>query len=126
MERQRHLGAALGSRTFVESYVTGMVQKWVREQLAAIVSSHPHAAYTAMTHGLSSKWSYLSRMIPNISDLFQPLENAIRYKILPTLTSRSAFTDQERDLFALPIDWEALASPNPPSPLTSCLTVYNR
>ena len=120
MEGQRHLGAALGSRTFVESYVTGMVQKWVREQLAAIVSSHPHAAYTAMTHGLSSKWSYLSRMILNIS------ENAIRYKILPTLSSRSAFTDQERDLFALPIDWEALASPTSPSLLTSCLTVYNR
>ena len=76
------LGAALGSRTFVETYVTGKVQEWVREveQLAAIARSQPHAAYAAMTHGLSSKWTYLSRTIPNISDLFQPLENVIRYK----------------------------------------------
>ena len=76
------LGAALGSRTFVETYVTGKVQEWVREveQFAAIARSQPHAAYAAMTHGLSSKWTYLSRTIPNISDLFQPLENVIRYK----------------------------------------------
>ena len=39
-EGKRHLGAALGSRTFVETYVTGMVQ----EQLAAIASSQLHAA----------------------------------------------------------------------------------
>ena len=104
MEGQRHLGVAVGSRAFVETYVTGKVQESVRkvEQLAAIASSQPHPAYTAMTQGLLSKWSYLSRTIPNISDLFQPLENAIRYKFLTTLTGRSAFTNQERDLFALP------------------------
>lgn len=45
-EGKRHLGAALGPRTFVETYVTGMVQEWVREveQLAAIASSQLHAA----------------------------------------------------------------------------------
>jgi len=114
-EGQRHLGAALGSRTFVETYVTGKVQEWVREieQLAAIASSQPHAAYAALTHGLSSKWSYLSRTISNISDLFQPLENAIRYKFLPALTGRSAFTEQERDLFALPTRLGGLGIPNP-------------
>ena len=98
-EGQRHLGAALGSQAFVETYVTGKVQEWVREveQLAAIARSQPHAAYAAMTHGLSSKWTYLSRTIPNISDLFQPLENAIRYKCLPALTGRSAFTEQKRE-----------------------------
>ena len=127
-EGQRHLGAALGSRTFVETYVTGKVQEWVREieQLVAIASSQPHAAYAASTHGLSSKWSCLSRTISNISELFQPLENAIRYKLLPTLTGRSAFTEQERGLFARPTRLGGLRIPTPPSPLTSCSTVHNR
>ena len=74
-EGQKHLGAALGSQTFVETYVTGKVQEWVREveRLAALARSQPHAAYAAMTHGLSSKWTYLSRMIPNIMTSFSLL-----------------------------------------------------
>ena len=46
MKGQRHLGAALGSCTFVESYVTGMVQEWVREvsswQLLPVASYMQH------------------------------------------------------------------------------------
>ena len=114
-EGQRHIGAALGSQTFVETYEMGRVQEWVREveQLAAIARSQPHAAYTAMTHGLSSKWMYLSRTIPNISDLLQPLENAICYKCLPALTGRSSFTEQEKDLLALPTRLGGLGIPSP-------------
>ena len=114
-EGQRHLGAALGTQTFVEAYVTSKVQEWVREvkQLAKIANSQPHAAYAALTHGLTSKWSYLSRTIPDIGDLFLPLEHTIRYDLLPALTGRSGFTDQERDLFALPTRLGGLGIPNP-------------
>ena len=62
----------------------------------------PHAAYSALTHGLSSKWSYLSRVTPNISHLLNPLDVALRAKLLPALTGRSTPNDQERALFALP------------------------
>ena len=46
----------VGSQTFMETYVMGKVQEWVREveQLAAIANSQPHTAYAAMKHGLSS------------------------------------------------------------------------
>ena len=83
------------------------------KQLAKITSSRPHAAYTALMHGLTSKWSYLSRTIPDISDLFLPLKHAIHYDLLPALTGRSGFTDQERDLFALPTRLGGLGIPNP-------------
>ena len=49
----------------------------------------PHAAYSALTHGLSSKWSYLSRVTPNNSHLLNPLDVALRAKLLPALTGRS-------------------------------------
>ena len=53
---KRHLGAALGSKTFTEEYVSAKVQDWVKEiqQLAKVALSQPHAAYAAFTHGLSS------------------------------------------------------------------------
>ena len=114
-EGRRHLGAALGSQTFVEAYVSGKVEEWIKEikQLAKIASSQPHAAYAALTHGLTSKWSYLSRTVPHIGDLFLPLENAIRHDLLPALTGRSCFTNQERELFALPIKMGGLGIPDP-------------
>ena len=69
---KRHLGAAIGTHSFVENYVQRKVSGWVREveQLSSIVTTQPHAAYAAFTHGLTSKWT---RTIPDIKDLFQPL-----------------------------------------------------
>ena len=45
------------------------IAQWVGEVslLSAIAITQPHAAYAAFTHGLSSKWSYLSRILPNLS-----------------------------------------------------------
>ena len=51
--------------------------KFKNFQLAEIATSQPHAAYAAFVHGLSSRWTYLSRTIPEVSDLFQPLEDAM-------------------------------------------------
>ena len=78
-EGKRHLGAAVGSRSYTKEYVAGKVRKWSEEfkQLANVAQTQPHAAYCAYTHGLSSRWSFLSRTIPDISDLLQPLEEAI-------------------------------------------------
>ena len=101
---QRHLGAALGSATFVEKFVSDKVKKWVDEViiLTDIARSQPHAAFAALCHILINKWSYLARTISNIGDLFTPLEEAIRFQLLPAITGRDAFSDLEQDLFALP------------------------
>ena len=50
-----------------------------------------------------SKWNYLTRTVPNIGNLLQPLEEVIRRKFLPSLTGQNAFNDVTRDLLALPI-----------------------
>jgi len=43
---KRHLGAALGSKTFTEEYVNDKVQRWTKDimNLAQVASSQPHAA----------------------------------------------------------------------------------
>ena len=62
---KRHLGAAIGAKSFTEEYVSRKVGEWVNEikSLSTIALTQPHAAYAAFTHGLSSHWTYISRTI---------------------------------------------------------------
>ena len=48
-EGERHLGAAIGSRSFAEKYVNNKVENWIEEikRLAKAAVSQPHAAYAA-------------------------------------------------------------------------------
>ena len=98
-----HLGAALGTEAFVYEFVNGKVQQWVEEvkHLSLIAQTQPHAAYSAFSHGLSSKWAYLCRIVPNIEELIQPLEDAICHHFIPALTGKSPPNDMERNLFSL-------------------------
>ena len=64
-------------------------------------------------HGFSSKWNFLLRTCPGIADLFQPLENAIRQKFIPSLTSKDPPNDLVRDLFSLPFRYGGLSISNP-------------
>ena len=115
MVRGINLGAALGTQLFTREYVAKQMQKWVEEvkQLATIAESQPHAAYAALTHGLIGRCSYLSQTVCNISDLLQPLEDAIRHHLISALTGRAGITDLERELLALPTRSGGLGIPNP-------------
>ena len=57
-----YLGAAIGSREYVAGQVESKVNEWTSniQCLATIAMTQPHAAYTALTHGLMSKWTYES------------------------------------------------------------------
>ena len=112
---KRHLGAALGSDSFVMTYVCKKVATWVQEveRLSSIAITQPQSAFAAFTHGLTSKWSYLSRTIPDIGNLLQPLEDAIRLHFLPKPTGQNPFNDTERELMALPARLGGLGISNP-------------
>jgi len=59
---QRHLGAALGSREYLEQYVGSKVEDWVSQvvKLAEFAMSQPQACYAAFTSGLRHQWTHLS------------------------------------------------------------------
>ena len=101
---KQHLGAALGSRSFVESYMQDKVGQWVDiiKNLSVIARTQPHAAYSAFIHGLSSKWIYFLRTIPDTADLLVPLDEVINTHFIPALTGRQSVCDTERQLLALP------------------------
>ena len=125
---KRHLGAALGSRSFTEEYVSCKVKEWVDDimHLAAVASSQPHAAYAAFTHGLSSRWKYLSRAIPDIEDLLLPLEKAIHQHLIPALTGREACSPTERELLSLPARLGGLGLINPATNSSEAFTASER
>ena len=54
---QRHLGAAISSRSFTEEYVSRKVKLWCDEilTLSNIAKTHPHSAYAAFVHGVLHK-----------------------------------------------------------------------
>ena len=110
-----HLGAALGSKEFVEQFVSDRVHRWTQEllTLSDIAKSQPHAAHAAFTHGFVHKFSFLCRTIPNIEGYLHPLENCIRSNFIPSLTGRSPPNDLERDLLGLPPRLGGLGITNP-------------
>lgn len=111
-----HLGAALSTTSsFAELYVKCKVEKWREEllELCSIAQTHPQAAYAAFTHGLLSKWTYLTRTMENIGPLLQPLEDTIRMKFIPSLCGGPPPSDELRNMLALPCRLGGLGILNP-------------
>ena len=104
-EGKKYLGAPLGTDAFVHSFIHQQISTWEKELklLSKFAVTQPHAAYAAFTHGFTSKWTYLTRVVPNVSDLFAPLEAIIRQIFLPSVTGQSSSSDSERELLALPV-----------------------
>ena len=100
---RRHLGAAIGNTEFVKSYVNEKLSSWTDElnRLSYIAQTQPHAVYTAFTHGLKHKFTYLMRTIPNISELLKPLDVAIN-NFVKSLFNNYNFNETERLLLSLP------------------------
>ena len=103
-EGRPYLGAPLGSPEFKSIFLQERVCQWWNDiiQLSNFASSQPHAAYSAMIHGLSSRWTFLTRTVCDLSSQLAPLEEAIRLHLLPKLCLHAP-NDSERAMFALPI-----------------------
>ena len=59
-EDRKHLGAALGSRDFLEEYVGEKVEEWVAQVtgLAEFATTQPQSSYAAFVFGLRHRWTY--------------------------------------------------------------------
>ena len=113
-EGERHMGAVIGSEEFKQKYVEDKISKWVSDVvvLAEIAQDEPQAVYASFTKAISHRWTYIQRTIPNISHLFEPLEQAIRDTLIPAIIGRKV-SDMERKIFALPVKLGGLGIYNP-------------
>lgn len=99
-----YLGAAIGSTTYVENYIQSKVSSWCSQlrTLAEFAFTQPQAAFSALNHSLSSKWTCLCQTTLNTSHLMTPLDEVLSTHLLPALTWNPVPNDTETTLFALP------------------------
>ena len=121
-EGRPYLGAPLGSPEFISTFLEDKVSQWQQDvlRLSRFSSSQPHASYSAMVHGLSSPWTFLSRTVRNLSSYLTPVEEAIRLH-LPRLCLHPP-NDSKRAVLALPIRFgvlDYLIRVNPPRTATT-------
>ena len=113
---ERHLGAAIGSSSFRNRFVSGKVDLWAQDVklLTEVAKEEPQVAYTAFVKSISHRWTYMQRTIPGIAHLFQPLEDVIRNEFLPALIGRT-LSDMERRMVSLPVRLGGLGISDPVS-----------
>lgn len=113
-EGTRHLGAAVGNTSFRHTYIKEKVSQWVRkvEKFSEEAATQPHAAFAACTHCLQGQWTFLSRTMPHCEDHFQPLEKAMRERLIRALLNRQV-SDPERDMLSLPARMGGMGIFNP-------------
>ena len=64
------------------------------------------------TKSICHRWVFVQRTIPNISDLFIPLEECIRQVLIPAIVGRKV-SDAERMILSLPVRFGGLGISNP-------------
>ena len=69
---ERLLGSVIGTDSFREQYIKNKVESWVKD--LQLLSKHaqddPQAAYSAFTKGVSSRWTFFQRTVPDVSELY--------------------------------------------------------
>ena len=105
---KQYLGVANGTTSFQNQLIDKKVTEWVEEikTLSTIAKTEPHAAFSAFTHGLSSKWNHFLRVTDfeslSATKQLQPLEGAVRTLFIPALTGHSPPGDLVRELLTFP------------------------
>lgn len=115
----RDLGGAIGSDSYTSVFLEGKVKRLCEQvaHLSTIAKVSPQAAHSAFLHGIRHKWTYLQRIHPGVSSLFEPLERVIREKFIPALLGGRQVSDIEREMLALPAKRGGMGLDDP---TTSC------
>ena len=110
----RHLGAAVGSASFVEAYLDAKVASWVAqvERLSDVAATQPHAAYAAFVFGLRHRWTFVQRTMPTAQEHMEPLQAAIRQRLVPALIHHQP-SDLEMELLTLPASLGGMSFDDP-------------
>ena len=115
-EGKRLLGAVIGNNDFEEKFTETIISPLIQQvsRLAEVAQTQLQAAHAAFTHSLIGKWTFLTRTSSSsIAKHLQTLEDAIRLRLIPSLTGRSPPGNDEGDLLALPPRVGGLGIVNP-------------
>ena len=103
IQGSRILGAALGTRSFVEKFVCLICLCWLRRTHRQLTQCSPTVCPVSGPSSCAQS---------RIGALFQPLEDEIRQFFLPAITGRQALSDTEREFVAVPARLGGLGGSN--------------
>jgi hypothetical protein len=106
----RDLGAAIGSTSFKEKYVSKKISTWCSqiESLSKIAISSPQAAHAAFIHGLRHRWTFLQRTM-QVAESLKLLEDVLRNNYIPSLLGGRHVDETERKILSLPTRYGGLS-----------------
>ena len=85
----RYLGGYIGGKVHRNKWVDAKVAKWADQ-----------TAFAGLTISLQNEWQYLSRTVLDIGHRFEPVERAIRQRLLPELMGLESISGEMRQLMA--------------------------
>ena len=113
----RYIGSFIGSTESQQSWLQPKIDKWVEnvKLLSKAARRFPQTAYAGLAKSLQMEWTYLQRVVPDVSAFFEPIEEAITSDFLPALLAGGmAETDEAfRNLTCFPVRYAGLGIPNP-------------
>ena len=110
----QYLGAAIGTEAFLGEFKETKVEEWAKhtEILANYAASEPHAAYSALTHGLVNRWNYVFRTMAVSAEDLAPLERELHSSLLPELVGQPSVPLKDIDILKLPTRDGGMALPD--------------
>jgi len=67
-DERPHLGAVIGSSTYITQYVSSL-SCYLGSRITAAFFVCCYPTYSAFTHGLICKWLFIARTIPDVVDI---------------------------------------------------------
>ena len=110
---RKYLGGTIGKEEFKSTYIKSRVNEWVEQiqSLSEIAKCQPQCAYSGFIGGFVNKFTYHIRVIGNIKEYLQPVDDAIDNMLIPSLSEGHRCSALERKLLALPVKLGGLAIP---------------
>ena len=95
----------IGTPSACKEYIESEIEKTatLTEKLSKIAKSLPQNAYSCYTKGVQNKLSFLTRTTPEAFKKMDEIEKNVRQQLLPSITGKNHITDEDRNLFALPL-----------------------
>lgn len=113
----RYLSSFLGDTTLCDALIGDKVRGWVQgiESLAAAALKFPQSAHAGLLKSYQHRWTFMQRVIPQISARFAPVEAALKDVYLTSLFGRTDIDSHVhvREMSALPIRHGGLSIPKP-------------
>jgi len=108
------LGSVIGTEPSREQYIKNKVKDWVKDLqlLSKYAQDDSQPAYSAFK-GLCFRWTHFQRTVPDMSESFEPQENAIRKQLIPALLGQEVSDAEKHEILGLPLRHGGLGLTDP-------------